>query len=87
MIVAAIPRPTGQLVIELTNHPQTGASMIVLAHIGNDEKVTCRSPLQPSELTQVVAALQLASQTLTARKPQHRTLTAAEHQAEERKLF
>lgn len=87
MILAAIPRASGQLVISLENHPKTGASMVVVAHVGEYEKVVCRSPLQPSELKQVIAALTLASQTLTARKAQHRTLTAAEHQAEERELF
>jgi len=86
-IIAAIPRPSGQLVISTDNHPQTGASMVVLAHVATDEKVTCRSPLQPSELKQVIAALTLALQTLAARKPQHRTITGAELDAETRQLF
>lgn len=87
MIVAAIPRSSGQLVISIDNHPQTGASMVVLAHVGTDEKVTCRSPLQPSELKQVISALTLASQTLTARRPQHRTISASDEIEETRRLF
>ena len=87
MIIAAIPRASGQLVISIDNHPQTGASMIVVAHVGLDEKISCRSPLQPSELTQVIAALTLASQTLTARKTQHRTISATEQIEIDKRLF
>lgn len=87
VIIAAIPRTSGQLVISIENHPKDGSSMVVLAHVAPDEKVTCRSPLQPSELKQVLAALTLAAQTLTARRPQHRTISASESLAEEKELF
>ena len=87
MIIAAIPRDPGQLVISIDNHPRTGDSMVVVAHIREDETVICRSPLKPSELKQVISALTLASQTLVARKAQHRTISGADLEAETKRLF
>ena len=87
MIIAAITRPTGQLVISTEPHPKTGAAMVVIAHVRNDDSVAHKTALQPSEIAQVVAALQLAAQKLTARKPQHRTISGADLEAETRRLF
>lgn len=86
MIIAAIPRPNcGQLVVAIEKHPRSGESIIVLSHVQTDETVVHRTALQPAELTQVAAALTLASQTLKART-QHRTISASELD-DERALF
>jgi hypothetical protein len=77
MIIAAIPRAAGQLVVALENHPRSGESIIVISHVQADESVVHRTALQPAELSQVIAALTLASQTLQARRPQHRTVRAS----------
>ncbi|MEO7037301.1 MAG: hypothetical protein ABI548_25330 [Polyangiaceae bacterium] len=87
MIIAAIPRAAGQLVVTIDPHPKTGKSMVVVAHVQADEKVIHRTALQASELKDVISALTLASQTLAARRPQHRTISAAEQLAEDRRLF
>jgi len=83
VIIAAITRPSGQLVISIDPHPRTGANVIMLAHVAEDETVTCRAPLQPTELPEVIAALQLAQQRLRPPRPQHRTISADD----ERGLF
>ncbi|MEI9940370.1 MAG: hypothetical protein WDO69_24400 [Pseudomonadota bacterium] len=62
--------------------------MIVVAHVRGDETVAHRTALMPSEIAQVVAALTMAAQTLSARRPQHRTVSGSEAERElERKLF
>ncbi|HEY5375121.1 MAG TPA: hypothetical protein VIK01_15675 [Polyangiaceae bacterium] len=88
MIVAAIPRPNGaQLVTAIAQNPRDGTPYVLLSNVCADETVTHRCPLRVSELKDVISALTLALQTLTARKPQHRTITGAELEAETRRLF
>lgn len=88
MIIASITRPTGDLVITTDAHPKTGAPIVVLAHIRDDETVAHRTALQPSELPQVIAALQIAAQKLRPPgKAQHRTIRASDQLEEDRRLF
>lgn len=88
MIIASITRSTGDLVVSTEPHPKTGAPMVLLAHVRADETVSCRTPLQPSELPQVIAALQLAAQKLKApgASAQHRTVRAEPHGREQIEL-
>jgi hypothetical protein len=86
MIITTIARPTGQLVVSTEPHPRTGSPMIVIAHHRADNTVAQRTALRPSEIAEVVAAMQLAAQRLT-RRSQHRTISAAEQIAEDGKLF
>ena len=87
MIIAAITRPSGQLVVTTEAHPRTGDTIVVLAHVHADETVAHRTALQPAELAQVIAALQVAQQRLRAPRPQHRTISADEQIAEDGRLF
>jgi hypothetical protein len=91
MIIAALTRPTGQLVISTENHPKTGSPMIVISHVRDDESIAHRTAMRPSEIHQVAAALHVAVHTLQAKAPQHRTISASaelERRLEEdRKLF
>lgn len=88
MIIAAIPRPGGnKLVVSIEQNDKDGSPYVLFANVRADETISHRAPLRPSELTQLIAALTLAAQTLTARKPQHRTISGAELEAETRRLF
>lgn len=90
--LATIPRGLfGQLLVVLEPHPKSGEQIVLLKHVRADGEPGPRAPLQAAELDQVIAALQLASRTLAAKRPQHRTVSSRaeldRQLAEDRKLF
>ncbi len=88
VVIARVQRGPDELRVTLEPHPRTGRTIVMLAHVRADGSMGPRAPLQASEIDQVVHALQIAAQTLRATKrPQHRTISAADQLEEDRKLF
>lgn len=87
--LAKISRGPDELRVSIEAHPRTGQSIVMLAHVRADGSPGPRAPLQAHELDQVVNALKIASQTLSAtRGGKHRTIRASEAELElDRKLF